>query len=77
MDKKPPDLLKPEDASQFGRFYPAYGSLQPLLILGQPGVADSGLSPMDDQFVFRMSRLSEKGLELLARQGIPVRIAQR
>ncbi len=54
--------LHPQDANQHARFYPATGSAAPLFV----GMADG---------VFGPHRMGERGVAILARHGVPTRIA--
>lgn len=54
--------LQPQDANQHARFYPATGSAAPLFV----SMADG---------VFGPHRMGERGLAILARRGVPTRIA--
>jgi len=54
--------LQPQDANQHARFYPATGSAAPLFV----GMADG---------VFGPHRMGERGLAVLARHGVPTRLA--
>ncbi len=54
--------LQPQDANQHARFYPATGPAAPLFV----GMAEG---------IFGPRRLGERGLAVLARRGVPTRIA--
>ncbi len=54
--------LQPQDANQHARFYPATGTAAPLFV----GMADGVVGP---------HRIGERGLAVLARHGVPTRVA--
>jgi hypothetical protein len=60
-DGNSPDALGPEQGNQHGRFYPAFGDAKPLVTF------DSATLPLN-------RRITQDGLNLLAKYGIPTRI---
>src|SRR5579872_66877 len=62
--RKPPSRLKPSQANQFARFYPAYGSDPALLVFNAiPGTYTS-----------LARHVAPAGIAVLRRHGIPVRL---
>ena len=59
--------LRPEQANQHSRFYPAQGDSPALVLIG----------PADGRAYTTVGRISEAGLALLARHEIPVRLAKQ
>ncbi len=64
---KPLTALRPAQANQCARLYPAYGTARPVLAL------DSDRVPSE----WQLRQIGSEGLAILARHGIPVRLKVR
>lgn len=56
--------LRPEQANQHGRFYPAQGEQGPLVLIG----------PANGRAYTTLGGIAASGLEVLARYGVPIRV---
>ncbi len=73
---KPLSALRPEDANQHGRFYPAFGSSPAVVVLcAFPEGPVCLRQSVTQSFLVRQS-VSESFLDFLARHGVPARIEQ-